>query len=115
MSYVLGDLANGTGVTTSDAFTSATTLRCPGAVRVNFEIRQAAIVYELAYRYPGQLGGGREPQWTGQLVPAGRTLRSLDRNIDGVRVKSAVAGVPAVVTIEAMLPDEISDGPLGGP
>jgi hypothetical protein len=90
---------------TADAYTAGNTLKCVGAVRVNFEIRNAEIFYQFAYRYPGQPAPASD--FNGPEVRAGRTLRSLDRNIDAVRVRSAVAGTPATVTIEAMLPEEI--------
>lgn len=91
-------------LTTTDAYTSANTLDCPGAERINFEIRDNAIYYQLAYRAHG--AHGRAAPFSPE-VRAGRTLRSLDRKVERVRVRSAAAGAPAVVIVEAMTKAEL--------
>lgn len=105
--FVLGQQRDPPGVTTQDNYADATTLRCPGAVRVNIEIRNAAATVQFAYRYGPPSRSDTAPNFTDE-VTYGRTVRSLDRNINGVRVKSAVAGSPARVTIEAMTADEVN-------
>lgn len=98
MSYALNNVA------TQDAYAEATTLKCVGAVRVNIEIRQAAIYYQMTAPDPGM----PEDAWGyGPEVYASRTLRSLNRRTSAIRVRSAVAGTPATVTIEAMRPIDV--------
>lgn len=92
--------------TTADDYTQAATLECPGAVRVNVEIRDAAIYFQEQYRdlsLPDPTAGT-----FGSEVFAGRTVRSYDHNIEAIRFRSAVAGEPATVTAQAFLPDEVS-------
>lgn len=90
---------------TADNYTTANTLRCPGAVRLNLEIRGAAIYYSLTVPDAGM----PEDSWAfGNEVYAGRTLRSLKRRTSAIRIRSAAVGVPATVTVEAMLRNDLS-------
>lgn len=85
-------------VTTSDGYTGQTTLEAPGTGRVTMHVRNAAVYYSLARGFGASLWGDDifcpPGSWSG------------DRDCDGVRVRSAVPGVPAQVTVDA--------GPPGG-
>lgn len=85
--------------TTADAYTAANTLACAQARRVNLVVANAAIYY--------QLGRGAVPRYEQPeafLIPG---VYSLDRICDAVRVRSAKAGVPAQVSIEALVASEV--------
>jgi hypothetical protein len=85
--------------TTDDEYTDACTLRCPGAVRCNLLIANAAV-----YRRFGYGGGGID--WQDEVfTPPG--FMSLDRRFDAIQLRSAAAGHPAQVTIEAVPPAEL--------
>jgi len=73
---------------------------CNGCVRVNFDVNNAAVYYQL-----GRLVGGAI-QWAPErfLIPG---FRSLDRAFDALAVRSAVAGTPAQVTVDALTPQDI--------
>jgi hypothetical protein len=84
-------------VTTGDRYSDPTTLRAPGSARLTMHVRNAAIYYEL--------GQGREGvSWRESVFMPPGTFSGA-RRFDAVRVRSAVAGVPAQVTIDAG-PDE---------
>lgn len=87
-------------VTTGDRYDAARTLECPGAARVNIDVSNAAIFYQLGTGI-GAVRWGDETFMT----PA---FRSLDRRTDAVRVRSAVAGAPAQVTVDAIPREAIS-------
>jgi hypothetical protein len=87
-------------VATTDGFTNATTLLCPGAARINVDVYNASVFLEF--------GEGSPPTWLGE-VHLGPTFRSLDRRADAVRVRSFTPGTPARVTIEA-IPGGALDG-----
>lgn len=86
---------------TTDGYTSAATVSCAGAQRINLDVANAAIYYEL---------GDSEPrsgavQWHDEvfLAPSFRSLDPVgdeDTVADAIRVRSAAAGVPARVTIQ---------------
>lgn len=76
------------------------TLACTGAVVLNILVTNAAILY--SYDNPVS-GGSFGPD--AYLAPGFYSLR---RRCNNVRFKSAAAGVPARVTIEAQLPSDIS-------
>lgn len=85
-------------VTTSDGYTDAATLHCPGASVINLSVRNAAVLV--------QLGDGSKPPMAWQeeffVPPIDRSMpRRPGRPIDGIRVKSAAAGVPAQVSVDA--------------
>jgi hypothetical protein len=88
-------------VTTEDEFTSANTLECPGTRELNITVGNKAIFIQYAFRVQGYTG--MSIPWSpdnGLYIPPGFHTRAY--NVDGVRVRSAVAGVPAQVTIEAV-------------
>jgi hypothetical protein len=79
--------------TTTDAYSAQTTLRAPGSTQVTIFVRNAAIYYQLGSDYGGAL-------WRDEVFLPPGTLSGA-RTFDLVRVRSAVAGVPAQVTIDA--------------
>ena len=88
-------------VTTGDEYTDDNTLECPGTVELNITVGNKAIYIQFAFRVQGFTGSSL--QWTpvnGLYLPPAFYTRGY--NVDGVRVKSAVPGVPAQVTIEAV-------------
>lgn len=88
-------------IASGDAFTPATTLEHPRSVRVNFQVFNAAIVY--------QLGRGRGGVVYSGDVFLGPGIYSLDRVCDGVRFRSAAAGQPAQVTVELLAVEEVGE------
>lgn len=88
-------------VTTSDDYEESTTLQCPGTTELEITVGNKAIYIQYAFREHGM--SGTSPVWTpqnGVYMPPGFHTRG--RNVDGVRVRSAVPGTPAQVTIEAV-------------
>lgn len=80
-------------VTTADGYTDAVTLRAPGSARLTLHVRNAAIYYQLGAGVAGVL-------WREEVfAPPG--THGLDRVFDVVRVRSAAAGAPAQVTVDA--------------
>lgn len=98
--YVKNNLATATN------YTDAATLECPDAVRVNITTTVKQVTCSMRIR-SGAVKGltGKSIPW-GPDVELGRSQRSLDRNIDGIRFKSTVAGEVATVNVEAMTADE---------
>lgn len=91
-------------VTTEDAYKAATTLSCPGSVAVSLQVTNAAIFAQFGRSAaPGLSPGFDEREEFYQPV-----LAALDRRCDAVRVRSAVAGEPAQVTITARTEPETS-------
>ena len=86
--------------TTGDDYSTATTVECPGAVRIRVSIANAAIYYSLRDRQNAPEGiRGSAIQW-GPDVFAEPSYLTLRGPLDGIRIKSAVPGTPAQVTIE---------------
>lgn len=77
---------------TTDGYTQHTTREQPGTVRLNLHVYNAAIYWSWM-----DLTG----VW-GEDIFAPPGERSYDRKIRGVRVRSAVAGKPARVTVELL-------------
>jgi hypothetical protein len=90
-------------VTTANAYTATNELRRRRIVRVNFQVSNAAIFYQLGQGWPGVRWGPSEVR----LQPKDA---SLDRACTGVRVRSAVAGLPAQVTVEVITEHELPEG-----
>jgi hypothetical protein len=88
--------------TTADTYTPANTLQnLPFPTRVNIDVSNAAIYWQLQ-RAAGATGLSTEGTWQQEVFMTAGS-RSLYRSgIRGVRVRSAVAGVPAQVTLEAV-------------
>lgn len=89
-------------VTTADGYTDANTLLSPRSSVVTILVRNAAIYYQLGTQEAGS-GGGVTWQPEVFLPPAGG---SFDRICDAVRVRSAVAGVPAQATVTTTGPED---------
>lgn len=88
-------------VATSDDYSDEATLQCPGTTEVNLLIYNAAVYVQYAFRTLGYTA--EAPIWSppeGVFFPPGERVRG--RNIEQIRVRSAVAGKPAQVTIEAV-------------
>jgi hypothetical protein len=84
-------------VTTSDRYTDVNTLYARGSERLTVHVRNAAIYYQLGQGVGGVL-------WREEVFLPPGTLSGAHR-FDVVRVRSAAAGTPAQVTIDAG-PDE---------
>lgn len=87
-------------VTTTDSFED-NTLECPGSSEIDLTVANAAVLVQYAYRMQGYTGAA--PVWTppeGVFFVPGFFIRG--RNVEAVRVKSAVVGIPAQVTVEAV-------------
>lgn len=80
-------------VTSADAYSNANTLLAPGSRRLRMDVFTAAIYYQLGIGWPN-------PTWGAEtfFAPA---RAGLNYTFDAIRIRSAVAGVPAQVTIEA--------------
>lgn len=89
--------------TTTDTYTQANTLQCPSAKRVNLHVFNAAIYFRLGAT-PGVNPGAQATQ----EVFRAPGLYSMDRNFEQIEVRSAAAGVPAQVTIDAWRAGELS-------
>ena len=88
-------------VSTADDYEDATTLECPGTTELDITVGNAAVYIQFGFRKQGY--SGQAVTWApleGVFFPPGFFVRG--RNVDQVRVKSAVAGKPAQVTIEAV-------------
>jgi hypothetical protein len=76
-------------------------LECPGTTELDITVGNAAILLQYAFRVQGYTSAA--PVWAppnGVYFAPGFHIRG--RNVEGVRIKSAVAGQPAQVTIEAV-------------
>lgn len=88
-------------VTTEDTYTDANTLNCPGTTELDITVGNSAIFLQYAFREHGF--SGTSLTWSpenGVFFPPGFHIRG--RNVNAVRIRSAVIGVPAQVTIEAV-------------
>lgn len=85
MSYALNN------ITTTDAWQG---LPAQNTRRVNIDVANAAIYLELGVGFPATA-------WQGEVLITPST-RSMDRACDWIRVRSAKAGTPAQVTINAL-------------
>jgi hypothetical protein len=82
-------------VATTDAYSDATTIVRPSIRRLRFQVSNAAIFYQTADPSYGIGAPVWEPER--QLIPG---LYGFEHRCNGVRVRSAVAGVPARVSID---------------
>jgi hypothetical protein len=87
-------------VATTDGYSASTTREQPGTARVNLEVFNAAIYYQLKYD-PGD--------WQDEVYAApGR--QSLDEHCAGIRIRSALAGTPAKVTAKLKTAKDVGLG-----
>lgn len=87
---------------TEDEYVEATTLACPGAIKLDIQVNNAGVFYQYG-------GASKEQPWGGVYNPEvflapGTYL--LFRRAYSVRFRSAVAGTPAIVTCEALTPND---------
>lgn len=88
-------------VTTEDDYSEENTLECPGTIELDLTIANNPIFLQYAFRGEGYTA--TSPQWVpanGVYFAPGFHVRG--RNVEQVRVRSAVKGKPAQVTIEAV-------------
>lgn len=90
-------------VTTQNNYAPATTLQCTDCVRFNLHVFNASIFWRVG-NAPGVNPGAQ----SGAEIFRAPGYYSYDRFIDVVEVRSAVAGVPAQVTIDAWRGGELS-------
>lgn len=81
-------------VATQDDFAQATTLECDGSIRFNLTVTGAAVYLRT---WSGTGGSGQRPDL---FLPPGFHTRGWPTS--RIAVRSAVAGTPAQVTIEAV-------------
>lgn len=93
MSFVLAN------VPTQNDYSDQATLRCPGAVRVRVTVSNEAVLWQFGRGVPN-------PVWEEEMhdVPL---IGTFERRCDAVRFKSAAAGQPARVSVEARTEAEI--------
>lgn len=86
-------------VTTSDEYTEATTLETGPASRVTLDVYNHAIFVSLLTSPNGERG---RAVWQPDLFMAPASKQFIRRGLFGVKVRSAVKGEPAQVTIEVV-------------
>lgn len=87
-------------LTTADGYTDANTLDAPGTVKVSpLQIANAGVYVQMARPQEGV--SQRAANWSPEVFYA-PGLYSLIRRIERIRFRSAVAGTPAVVTVECL-------------
>jgi hypothetical protein len=99
-------------ITAPDAYGQGSLLYCQGARRLNIDLTNAAIYYQLG---AGQLGSqGGDPVWDSTEYFMTPSFRSLDRAVDAIRIRAAVlaANLPAgqaqaQVTVHAVTAREL--------
>ncbi len=89
-------------ITTTDAYTTQSTLICAGAVRVNLDVSGGGIFYQLA-------DDPAAARWRDDIA-LNPGFYSLDQRADAVRVRSMTPGTPATVTLAAYPPNEVTGG-----
>jgi len=90
-------------VTTADAYTAGNTLAgLPFPSRILLDVTNAAIYWQLQ-QSSSPSAMNTEGTWGNEvfMLPGSRSL--FRAGVRGIRVRSALAGVPAQVTIEAVL------------
>lgn len=86
--------------TTTDDYED-NTLECPGSTEIDLTVSNAAVLIQYAFRMHGFTSTSLV--WSppnGVFFATGFFIRG--RNVDGIRIKSAVPGTPAQVTVEAV-------------
>ena len=86
---------------TADGYTDAATLRAPATARLTLVIANAAVYY--------QIGRGSILRFSEPEVFAPPGLYTLERACDGIRVRSAKPGAPALVSVAAATAREAGD------
>jgi hypothetical protein len=88
-------------VQTSDRFTDAATLLCPGTVQLKLVIANAMVEY--------QLGQGSPPAWDEDPTQLPPVTAGLARRCDAIRFRSAAAGTPARVIAIGLTAAEVGE------
>ncbi len=94
-------------VETSNEYTPANTLdSMPACTRLNIDVFNQAIFWQIRI---SPVPVERSGTWTDEIFmgPSSRTIQR--RFITGARVRSAVAGKPANVTLEGVTPGETGE------
>lgn len=78
----------------------------PEVARVNLDISNNAIYYQLQAADADGSPASNDGKWRDEVF-AGPSFRSLSRACTGVRIRSAVLGSPAQVTVEALPATEL--------
>lgn len=88
-----------TNITTADAYTDAATLEGIQPARwINIDVVNAAVIYQMKQAGLHNPNGVWGPEIF--MVPAFRVLNHND--LCGIRVRSGITGIPAIVNIEAV-------------
>lgn len=96
MGYALNNVA------TADAYSKGATLSCPRTSRINVDVYNAAVYYQLGRNSTGSI------EWDQVEFFQAPAFRSMDRICDAIRVRSATPGIPGRVTVHAIPLNEIS-------
>lgn len=89
-------------VTTADGYTPANTLdNLPFPSRINVDVTNAAIYWQLK-QAAGPGGLSTEGTWQNEVFMAQGSRPLFRTGVRGIRVRSAKAGTPAQVTVEAV-------------
>lgn len=96
-------------VPTSDGYTEAATLRCPGAVRLILQVSGQAVRYQLGRGYPGG-----QITWEADERPLMPAMASLERRCDAVRFRNMSPGQIAYVSADALTTTDLPDGTTDG-
>jgi hypothetical protein len=108
-------------VETANAYSTGTTLECPRCIRLNFDVSNASIFYQIGLNInvhkadPNEimeLLGGQPSVFIGNIIygPEVFTIPksfSLSRSCDSIRVRSGAEGKPARVSISAWRTGEL--------
>jgi hypothetical protein len=102
-------------ITAPDAYAQASTLYCQSTRRLNLDVSNGAIYYQLGSGQIGSAGG--DPIWDATEYYMTPSFRALDRACDAIRIRAAVvasklpAGQPqAQATVHALTAADIGDG-----
>jgi hypothetical protein len=102
-------------ITAPDAYNQASTLYCQTARRLNLDLANAAVYYQLGHGQIGSAGG--DPVWDSTEYFMTPSFRALDRVVDAIRIRAAIplaklpAGRPqAQITVHALTVQELGGG-----
>lgn len=109
-------------VATQNAYATGTTLECPRGKRVSLDVFNATIFYQIGLNVdvhkmdPNEIRsllGGEPQQFKGNIIYGPEIFcapksQFLNRLCDSIRVRSAVAGKPAQVTVTVWKEGELA-------
>lgn len=99
--------ANLNAFPTEDTFAEGGELVCPDAVRVRLFVYNAAI----AWRW----GNGTPPAYMEDEAHLAPGFYSFDQVCDAIQLRSWIAGTPAIVTAQLLVPAEVGGDSGDGP